>query len=119
MVSAKKDFWEHLKFDNENKADLNININLDNSQLDKLKAGFIPDDISSRYLAYFENEILFIHSIMGGDCYYELQFDINLNGLSCSKIRKYIRFRPDESIEEETSFLKSFLKYSLNIKILD
>ena len=64
MVIAKKDFWEHLKFDNENKADLKIKINLDNNQLDKLIAGYIPDDISSRYLAYFENETLFIHSIM-------------------------------------------------------
>lgn len=119
MVIAKKDFWEHLKFDNENKADLKIKINLDNNQLDKLKAGYIPDDISSRYLAYFENETLFIHSIMGGDCYYELKFDIKSDSLCCNKVIKYIRFRPDESTEQEASFIKSFLNYSLNIKTLD
>ncbi len=119
MVIAKKDFWEHLKFDNQNKTDLKTKIHIDNTQLDKLKAGYIPDDISSRYLAYFENATLFIHSVTGGDCYYELKFDISNNDIFCRKITKYTKFRPDDSLEQTISFIKSFLNYNLNLRALN
>ncbi len=119
MVIAKKDFWDHLRFDYENKTEFKLNIHFDNIQFDKLKVGYIPDDISSRYLAYFENDTLFIHSIMGGDCYYELKFNTNINNICCDKIIKYNKFRPDDSKEETVSFIKTFLQYSLNLGTLD
>ncbi len=119
MVIAQKKFWNHLKFDTGNISEIKSKFIFKTTQFDKIKAGYIPDDIASRYLAYFENETLFIHSIMGGDCYYELKFNKNLNNIYCDKIYKYNKFRPEDNKEQTINFIKSFLQYSLNLGSVD
>lgn len=83
------------------------------SQFDKVTFGYAPDDIASRFFAYYENSILYIHDLMSGDCYYELKFHEDTDFAICLEIKKYTKFWPTHTERETINFVRSFLTYSI------
>lgn len=112
-VIAKREFWSHLKFDENQTSSINVSFVFNKPQYDKIKSGSIPDDIASGYLAYYENNILYIHSIMGGDCYFELTFYEDNDLAFCNKIKKYTKFMSTDTEQQTINFVKSFVQYSI------
>src|SRR5690606_28432978 len=97
--------------------DYSSDLSLTYEEYSTLIKGYIPDDISSRYLAYFENDCLYIHSLMGGACYLEIYFSQKADKVYITLIRKYRQYNPHHSEKETIDFIKSFLRYSLQIDI--
>lgn len=116
-IIANKNLWTHLHFDEDNIVDYSSDLSFTNEKYSIVKRGYIPDDISSRYLAYFENDCLYIHSLMGGACYLELYFSQKADKVFIARIRKYRQYNPHHSEKETIDFIKSFFRYSLQIEI--
>jgi len=108
--------WNHLFFDEGGFTDFEFEYSLSTEDYSKISCGYAPDDISSRYLAYFEDETLFIHSIMGGACYVEVHVDSNGNNKKICRLRKYDKYNPHHDKLGTIEFVKSFLKYSIGMK---
>ncbi|MFN5982315.1 MAG: hypothetical protein ACK46Y_04015 [Fluviicola sp.] len=112
-IIANKSFWNHLNFDNENVNEFSVNIPLTEMQYSEFLKGSIPDDISSRYLAYFDNDCFYIHSIMVGACYLELFILQDTKGYYINKIKKYNRYNPQHTLKDTISFIEMFLSTPL------
>lgn len=108
--------WNHLFFDEGGFTDFEFEYILSAEDYSKISCGYAPDDISSRYLAYFEDGTLFIHSIMGGACYVEVHVDSNGNCKKICRLRKYDKYNLHQDKLGTIEFVKSFLKYSIGLK---
>ena len=72
-VIATKYSWITSKMP-QNKIKLSINKKYSKEEYNKIKKGFIPQQMDDRWFIYFENQKLYFHRSWSGYCIYEIKF---------------------------------------------
>ena len=67
MDSATKDSWK-IEPMSELYAELNLNIKLTSTELEKLKRGHIPEAMEDHWFMYYDNKKLYFHRSWTGIC---------------------------------------------------
>lgn len=73
-----------------------INNDLAETEIEKLKEGYIPQEMEDKWFTYFENNKLYLHRSWTGICIYIVEFldkelKITLNVDKVHKKKKYIQ----------------------------
>jgi 8-oxo-dGTP diphosphatase len=93
--TAKKGDWKTINMPEKNKT-VQLNVGFTNEQMEKIKYGFIPEEMEDKWFIYYieEEENLYLHRSWTGFCVYVVKFK-KIDG-GCAAVSAVVNNEPEQ-----------------------